>query len=450
MHNSKIAWFRAIMFLVVFVLINNLIVFIICPKGNYSRNILKEMYATDKNIDIVFAGSSYTMKAINPYIMDKKLECNTFDYSFASQIYIGTYYSLKELFKYHKPKLVVVTTDIYSYEAKEEKVMAYIPVVMYFKSLLPKLEFFINSAKNGSYLDRLFVWRAYHTKSLEDTIHNIHKKIDKNYINYPTKDQLEAYKNNKYGYRGKGFVSTDENDSKYVLNSNKMGKMIKKCTDLSEIKPQNVEYLKKIVKLCRENNSELILLHTPVEPSIIFSEKNYFKFNEKISEIAKEDGIDYYDYNLIKSELFKVKLDSGSFFDQLHLNGKGADAFTESFAQFLKIKESGEDMSKYFYTPDEYFNSINYINNTWFTNKTDKTNINLKADSFYGGQVIPEYQFVLTDSESGESTIIRDYYTDPNLTIKKPSLSKYKIRVNAREKGSDVEYSRYYEEEFKK
>ncbi len=450
MHNSKMAWFRAIMFCIIFVIINNLIVFSVCPKGNYSRNTLREMYTIDKNIDIVFAGSSYTIKDVNPYIMDKKLECNTFDYSFPSQIYTGTYYSLKELFKYHKPKLVVVTTDIESYVTKEEKVMAYIPVVMNFKSLLPKIEFFINLAKDGSYLDRLFVWRMYHTKSLEDTIYNISKKIDKNYINYPTKDQLEAYKNNKYGYIGKGFVPADENDSKYILDNNKLGRMVRKSTDLGEIKSQNVEYLKKIVKLCRQNNSELILLHTPVEPSLIFSENNYFRFNEKISEIAKEEGVEYYDYNLIKSELFKVKLGDGSFLDKFHLNGKGADEFSKSFAQFLKLRNSGEDMSKYFYTPEEYLDTINYINNTWFTWKMNKDKIDIKADSFYGNNIKPEYQFILIDSKTGKKEVIRDYDTNPNFTLEKPKLSTYKIRVNAREVGNNVEFSRYYEEEFGK
>ncbi|MBY7007689.1 hypothetical protein FDB15_07320 [Clostridium botulinum] len=448
MHNSKIAWFRAIMFLVVFVLINNLIVFIICPKGNYSRNTLREMYATDKNIDIVCAGSSYTIKGINPYIMDEKLECNTLDYSFSAQIYTGTYYSLKELFKYHKPRQIVLTTDIFNYTFKEENVMAYIPVVSYFKNLFPKIDFFINSAQDGSYLDRIFLWRQYHVTSLGGLINNIKYKKDPNYISYPTKEQLDVYKSSKDGYAGKGFVRVDTSKEENVLNDNKIGKVQIVDTDLDEIKLKNVEYFRKIAKLCKENDSELILIQTPVATSRIYSFKNYFKFSDKIGEIAKEEGVKYYNYNLIKPELFKK--DTSYFQDQAHLNGKGADAFTESFAQFLKIKESGEDISKYFYTPDEYFNSINYINNTWFTNKTNKTDINLKADSFYGGQVIPEYQFVLTDSESGESTIIRDYYTDSNLTIKKPSLSKYKIRVNAREKGSDVEYSRYYEEEFKK
>ena len=106
-------------------------------------------------------------------------------------------------------------------------------------------------------------------------------------------------------------------------------------------------------------------------------------------------------------------------------------------------------MSQYFYSPEEYCKSINYINNTWFTTKSDDEKITFIADSYYGSNVIPEYQFILTDTKTGKSKVIRDYSTDTTLTIEEPK-SNYKIRLNAREKGSDVEYSRYYEKEVKK
>lgn len=447
MRNSKMAWFKTIVFLVGFIIINSLIGFVISPKGGYSRSTLREMYAESENIDIAFAGSSYAIKGINPYIMDEELGCNTFDYSFSAQIYTGTYYSLKELFKHHQPKMIVLNTDLISYTREEEHIMAYIPVVSYFESLKGKFDFFINTAKDGSYIDRIFLWKTYHVKSVKDAITNIQNKLKPEYINYPQQEQLDSYKNSKSGYAGKGFVRADASDPKNVLDDNKLKKMSIKTTKLDSIQAQNIEYFKKIVDLCKENNSELVLVQMPIPTYRIFSEKNYFEFSEKIGEIAKEEGIDYYDYNLIKPEIFKSE--TKYFHDYAHFNSEGADIFSKSFAKFLKIRDSGEDMSKYFYNKDEYLDSINYINNTWFTHKVNGNEMTFKADSFYGGDVIPEYQFILTDNSTGESKIIRDYDTEPSVTIKKPK-SNYKIRVNAREKGSDVEYSRYYEEEFKK
>ncbi len=95
MHNSKMQWFKAINFIVILLIINQFLIFSLCPKGNYSRSTILEMYAEKENIDIAFAGSSYSVKGINPYIIDQELEKNTFCYGFNGQTYLCTYYSLK-------------------------------------------------------------------------------------------------------------------------------------------------------------------------------------------------------------------------------------------------------------------------------------------------------------------------------------------------------------------
>ncbi|MBN1069066.1 hypothetical protein DVW02_13880 [Clostridium botulinum] len=449
MRNSKRAWVRVILFILVFIIINNFLIFVICPKGNYSRSTILEMYSEKENIDVAFSGSSYSIKGINPYIMDEELQSNTFCYGFSAQIYIGTYYSLKELFKYHNPKTIVLNTDLESYTREKEDTMAYIPNFLYMKLSFDKLKFYLDSSKQGgSYINKLFLWPEYHVKSLKEIPNSIKAKLNPNYANYPQEEQLEEYKNKKYGYIGKGFVNVDPNDPKNVLNDNKLGKMERKSTDLSKINENNVEYFKKIVDLCKENNAGLILVHFPLPTYRIFNEKNYFKFDEEIYRIAKENGIEYYNYNLIKPELFKSKTEY--FQDYAHLNATGSEIFSKSFAKFLKLRSSGEDMEKYFYTPEEYLDTINYINNTWFTWKMNGDKIDIKADSFYGNNIKPEYQFILIDCKTGKKEIVRDYDTDPNFNLKKPKLSTYKIRVNAREAGNNAEFSRYYEEEFGK
>lgn len=69
-----------------------------------------------------------------------------------------------------------------------------------------------------------------------------------------------------------------------------------------------MEYLEKISQLCKENNCELILLTTPFPTFQILRVKNYFEFDNKVAEIAKNLNIEYYNYNLIKPELFKLKM----------------------------------------------------------------------------------------------------------------------------------------------
>lgn len=450
MHNSKAAWSRAIIFIMVFILINFGLTFVLFPQGNFSRMTLREMYSQPGKIDIAFAGASLTQRGIDPYIMDKELDYNTFDYAFSAQVYTGTYYSLKELFKYHKPKLIVLTTDSLSYTTKEEKTMAYISTSQYMKSLTNNIQYYFGSAQDGSYLDRLFVWRGDHVKSIQEAINNVNEKLKPAYVNYPEPGQVDSLATHKSGYIGKGFTKIDPSDPKEgTINYDKIGKATYDSDNISDIQEKDVEYLKKINELCKTNNCELILLNTPAPAFSILGTKNYFEFDNEIAKISKELNIEYYNYNLIKPDLFKSQGDY--FSDHEHLNGKGAEAFSKSLATFLKLRQKGEDLSKYFYTPEEYCASINYVTNTWFNWSKNDNEITLTADSLHGTNVTPEYQFVLTDLENGQKHVIRDYNTNPKFTFDSLSYKKYKIRVNARVSGSnDDKLTRYYEEDILK
>lgn len=450
MRNSKLAWFRAVIFIMVFIMLNYGLTFALVPKGSYSRMVMREMYSQTKNIDLAFVGASLTQRDINPYIIEKELNCNAFDYAFDGQIYTGTYYSLKELFKYHKPKTVVLTTEPLSYTFKEEQPIAYFSVELYMRSFLNRVQFYFGSAQDGSYLDRLFPWRGYHVKSMNDIQNNVNEKLNSSYISYPEPGQVESFAKQKSGYIGKGAVLFDPNDPRYTLNCNKLGKFTHDTVNnIDDIKEKNVEYLKKISELCKANNSELILLNTPFPTYEVLSIKNYFEFDKAVAKIAKDLNIEYYNYNLIKPELFKPQDDY--FMDHIHLNSNGSEAFSKSLAKFLKLRQDGEDLNKYFYTPEEYYENINYITNTWFRWVKKNDNITLLGDAFCGPNVVPEYQFVLTDLETGEDHIIRDYDKNPKFVFDCKSYKKYKIRVNARVAGSNNDKStRYFEEEISK
>jgi len=448
MHNSKAAWFRAIIFGIVFIMINYVLTFVFVPKGDVSRMAMREMYSQTKNIDVVFAGASLSQKDINPYIMDKELGCNTFDYAFSSQSYTGTYYSLKELFNYHNPQLIVLTTDQTNYTTKEEQPLVYLSVALYMKSFFNKIQYYFSSAEDGSYLDRLFAWRGYHVNSIQDAVKNIHQKLEASYTTYPEPGQVESLATQKNGYIGKGAIIVDPNGSKGTINYDDL-KSKYYSRNINDIQEKNAEYLKKISELCKANNCELILLHTPFPTFEILRVKNNFEFENEVVKIAKDLNIEYYNYNLIKPQLFKLQGDY--FADSEHFNSKGGEAFSKSLAAFLKLRQNGDDMSKYFYTPEEYYASINYVALTWFNWTKNENKITLVSDSIQGSKVIPEYQFILTDLDTGQQHIIRDYDKNPNFVFDCTSYKKYKIKVNARVSGANNDdLTRHYEEDISK
>lgn len=449
MHNSKAAWFRAIIFVIVFIIINYALIFAFEPKMNYTRMTMREMYSKKEDMDVVFAGASLSERDINPYIMDKELGYKTFDYAFSQQMYIGTYYSLKELFNYQKPKLIVLTTEQTNFTTNGEKPLVYLSVAPYMKSFFNEVEYYFDSSsKDGSYLDRLFPWRGYSVKSMQDAVKNTYEKLDSSYVNYPKPGQVEALSNNKSGYVGNGAVKVNPSDSKGTINYDNI-KSSYASRSINDIQEKNVEYLKKIAELCKENNCKLILLTPPSPVFEVLRIKNYFEFDNEIAKIAKDLNIEYYNYNLIKPQLFTLKGDY--FSDSEHLNSDGADVFSKSLAAFLKLRQNGDDMNKYFYTPEEYYASINYVALTWFNSTKKDNKITITADSFHGTKVVPEYQFVLTDLETGKQHIIRDYDKNPTFAFDSSSYKKYKIRVNARVDGAkNDDFTRYYEEEISK
>lgn len=453
MHNSKAVWFKAVIFVMVFIMINYALTFAFVPKGNNTRMTMLEMYSQKENMDVAFVGASLSERDINPYIMNKELGIKTFDYAFPSQMFVGTYYSLKELFNYQKPKLMVLTAEQTNFTAKGEKPLVYLSTAPYMKSFFNEIQYyFASSAQDGSYLDRLFPWRGYHVDSMQNLLKNIYGKLNPAYTQYPETGQVEAFENNKSGYIGKGAVKVNPSDSKGTLNYDNV-KGSHDNRNIGDIKEINVEYLKKISELCKVNNCKLILLIPPAPVYQVLRVKNYFDFDNEISKIAKNLNIEYYDYNLIKPELFKQKEDY--FSDGEHLNSQGAEAFSTSLANFLKLREKGEDMKKYFYKPEEYNASEKYVSITWFNFTKNGNKVTLTADSIHGSDVVPEYQFVLTDLETGKQEIIRDYNKNPTVVFDSTGHKKYKIRVNARLAGSNANTNandsvRYYEEAISK
>lgn len=448
MHNSRYAWLRAIIFVAAFFIISYALTFTLVPKGNYTRMTMREMYSQTENIDVAFAGASLSERDINPYIMDKELGCNTFDYAFPQQLYNGTYYSLKELFNYHKPKLIVLTTDQTNFIVKEEKALVYISVAPNMKSFFNRIQYYFGSAEDGSYLNRLFFWRGYHVGSMQDLVKNINGRLDPSYINYPEPGQVEALKNNKNGYVGKGCTKVDPSSPKGIFTYDNL-KSSYENRKVDGIQKKDVEYLKKISELCKANNCELILLSPPYPTFQVLRIKNYFEFENEIAKIAKDLNIEYYNYNLIKPELFKLK---GEYFSDIsHFNNNGAEVFSKSLANFLKLRQNGDDMNKYFYTPKEYYRTVNYIALTWFDFTKDNNEITLVAKSIYGPEVVPEYQYILKDLETNKQYIIREYSKNPTFVFNPSSYKKYKIQVNTRVYGANNdEFTRHYEEEISK
>lgn len=92
------------------------------------------------------------------------------------------------------------------------------------------------------------------------------------------------------------------------------------------ISEEGLDYMKRIVKLCKDNNVELILC---LSPTLIYN-PNYSKC---ISEFAKQNSVRLFD----NSHNPDFVNDRYLFKDAVHLNEVGADKYTRTLIHFLNI-----------------------------------------------------------------------------------------------------------------
>lgn len=282
----------------------------------------KELSGT---IDTVIIGDSLPMYAVQPSVVDEKLGCTSFNASSASQHLDETYYLLLDYLKTENIKDVYFGLDYYNFlkVAEEGSPVSQQQVYKRLTDIRVKFEFLKNYFNFDNAFDWLFPVRLNRDRFL-DIPTNIKAKLTYEYRNYlPLSDERYLLEAGTY-YYDKGYVFTDRCSDSYVE-----GKV-----DLAEMSDKNIEWFEKIISLCKDNNVNIHIFHTPVKYSRLKVIKNYELFDNKVHEIADKYDIDYLDFNYYKSR--SILNDDIDFVNAAHLNNKGSNIFMEWFCNEYK------------------------------------------------------------------------------------------------------------------
>ena len=114
------------------------------------------------------------------------------------------------------------------------------------------------------------------------------------------------------------------------------------------VNPENVEWLEKIVALCRERNATVILISTPQSKyyNCVYSNLDFFQ--NWFNTFAAEHGLTYYNFNLARNKL-ELLPDETCFYDETHLNTQGGAIFTGMLADIINYHWQGRDNSFFFF-----------------------------------------------------------------------------------------------------
>lgn len=258
-------------------------------------------YNSPKNeYDVMFFGSSNAYCSFNPLVIWEKTGVKSYVFATQQQPIWATYYYMKDAFKRQSPDLAVL--DILMLSKNDEY---YDDGVNYtFCDNMPfsidKVRLAYASAPKGERLGLLLRFLKYHTRWSE-----------------LEKEDFEYRKGNMSDY-SKGFYVLTSKTDKAVHTD------LENVTDTLPITEKNREYLEKIIKLCQDKNVRLMMVKAPSNSTE--EDKKYYNEAEKI---AKENGIEFVDYNMLYDE---IGLDMREdFFDERHLNIYGAEKFSGYF-----------------------------------------------------------------------------------------------------------------------
>lgn len=258
----------------------------------------------EDTIDVAMMGSSHIHCNVNTALLWEEYGIAAYDYSGAEQPLWMTYFYLRELYKYQKPKMIVL--DLYSpARFKEDYQYKWIAENTYgMRFSLNKLEMLACSVE-FSKLSRYYPSFAVYHSRYDD----LEKEDFENFF-WDIEDKA-AFK----GYTPYFSISPQV---KQQISEEESGGLT----------PKSEKYLRKIISYTKEQGSELVLMVAPY-PVTVDEQRTY----NSIAQIAEQEDIPFIDYNDYYDEMgldFERDFNDGS-----HLNYWGSCKFSRLLGEFI-------------------------------------------------------------------------------------------------------------------
>ncbi len=296
---------KGIAFIVSLSIVLNGILGILAPKGGSGIYNLKEFYRLEDNtVDVLMLGSSLSFINIDPAVMWNEEGIAAYSLGGAVQPLWNSYYYLKEALKTQRPSLI--TLEIYGsqieYQPDNSWVLNNVSAI---KSPLNRFNAVRCSTAREQWFPMFLGFPYYHDR--------YSGLADSDYLAYRGQKDFEYYLGHGTYYKTAAYEKPN-------------AAIEAEAAELSE-KP--LEYLIKIIELCKKENIKLLLFASPtvLYPTL----KGYY---QTVRDIAEEYGVDYVDFNYLYDA---IGLDfEKDFADENHLNQYGCPKFSKYFCDYLK------------------------------------------------------------------------------------------------------------------
>lgn len=428
---------RVICFFVIAVLLNALLTFAVTPAYSPSQEMWRHYYAAEnRKLDMVYVGTSMSYTSINPEITDRITGFHSYNMGTNAQSYANSLTALQRAVSDHHISRAVLVLD-YAYLEKGMENHGR-PDAIFVHSMnqgRPLPERVKNAASflfdpdyfgKSQSLNFWFPWISSATGgSADHYIQNMGAKLG--LVTLKPGDDNNV--RNRYGYK----------PYRQKINYNQI-RETQQTWSKKDLSRDSMKSLDEICALCKRKQVKLTVIVTPGPVSQVLSYGNsYFDRMKKMQQFFADRGASFYDFHLAKQKLYAGKPEY--YKDNDHLNVDGARVFSRSLARVLLAEKEGKKPSGWFYTPEEYLKSIDYIDSVIpkVTAENGK-GIRLNALAYTGPEVSVQYAYRIREagagSRKGTVTKMYDYRTDPHIVYVPDKEGTYQVTVYARQSGS--------------
>lgn len=427
--SKKTVAIKLCLFALCFLTIYEALAFITIPAKSITRVVMHDFYKQN-NLDFVLLGGSRVYRGVIPDIMEQRLGMNGFGLSSGSQSMVDSYFLLEEVYRLHSPKLLIIDVNWKRFQAKD--LVGATLTYVNFEPSLNKLAYLINGFTPDQYIKGFFPGLQYYRNLFTALIKNPMEKLSSDYRSYVYDDPVVGR------YEGKGFTRSFRS-----IPVGNMGKPKVTPWEPESIDSESLLYFDKILRLCKENDTRVFCFIPPVPPATLKEYGNYSECAAYVQDLMSSYGTELYNFNLLRPDLFVAKEEY--FFDEVHMNGAGAETFTPVFSDFIADYMDGSlNVSDYLLDSYEKLLELSpRVLCAWLEDNRDAGVFT--AFTYSGGDVSPEFQFQCKPAEGGSFITLLDYGGGAVLPYPSLPVGKYTIRVNARAKGSDAEFEQFYE-----
>ena len=319
------------------------LIFILCGMGfrylltddadSYTRLMMHEFY-NQKNIDILFVGSSHCYASLDPAVTDEIFGMNTFNAGSALQAQDASFALIREAAERYQVsqiymEMYYLMMDNDEYREREQMTATYI-VSDYMRPSLNKVRFLLQASSPQYYINSFLPARRNWEKLLHpaEILEILKRKAASSYRDHQPVG----------GYQGKGFVS----------NSGEIpGGLLLDNAGFDSIHPENasedwLKTIREIIAWCDKKGIQLTLFSAPMTLFQTAGAGNYDEYIGLVRELTEGTGTRYVDFNLCREEFFDQTPDL--FADAGHLNARGAERFSPIFADFFTGKISEDEL----------------------------------------------------------------------------------------------------------